>query len=204
MAQLRLKGVYWDDGSQAFWSLNDSGSYVQVGGGSGSTPTLDEVLAAGSTLTENRGIDIANNRFMFSNGNVSINGEPVNAGFNFTVWGDNPSNPLIQTKKDNTNIHVGANIGDGTTSDFYLNAEEGDVGFLIYSQDISKPTRVQITGSGTLEEITYEATNHVFNGRTVGTTNIADDFPDDAAAAVGGIAVGGNYHTSGACKIRLA
>lgn len=33
---------------------------------------------------------------------------------------------------------------------------------------------------------------------------VASNFADDAAAAVGGIAVGGLYHTSGAVKIRLS
>lgn len=31
----------------------------------------------------------------------------------------------------------------------------------------------------------------------------ADDFADDAAAATGGVAVGGLYHTEGVVKIRL-
>jgi hypothetical protein len=34
--------------------------------------------------------------------------------------------------------------------------------------------------------------------------DVADDYADDAAAALGGIAVGQLYHTSGAVKIRLA
>ena len=33
---------------------------------------------------------------------------------------------------------------------------------------------------------------------------IADNFADDSAAATGGIAVGGLYHTNGTVKIRLA
>jgi hypothetical protein len=34
--------------------------------------------------------------------------------------------------------------------------------------------------------------------------DVADDFADDAAAAIGGIGVGELYHTSGAVKLRLA
>lgn len=33
---------------------------------------------------------------------------------------------------------------------------------------------------------------------------VADNFADDSAAATGGIAVGGLYHTNGTVKIRLA
>lgn len=33
--------------------------------------------------------------------------------------------------------------------------------------------------------------------------NVADNFANDAAAATGGIAVGGLYHTAGAVKVRL-
>ncbi|HEY9342630.1 MAG TPA: hypothetical protein VIQ23_13685 [Hanamia sp.] len=33
--------------------------------------------------------------------------------------------------------------------------------------------------------------------------DIADNYADDAAAATGGIAIGGLYHTSGTVKVRL-
>lgn len=33
--------------------------------------------------------------------------------------------------------------------------------------------------------------------------DIADNFADDAAAATGGIAIGGLYHTAGTVKVRL-
>ncbi len=39
---------------------------------------------------------------------------------------------------------------------------------------------------------------------TLAIVDIADDFINDAAAATGGIAVGGLYHTSGVVKIRLS
>ena len=36
------------------------------------------------------------------------------------------------------------------------------------------------------------------------TVKVADNFANDSAAATGGVAVGGLYHTNGVVKIRLA
>lgn len=38
---------------------------------------------------------------------------------------------------------------------------------------------------------------------TAAAVKVADNYADDAAAAAGGIPVGGLYHTAGAVKIRL-
>lgn len=62
-----------------------------------------------------------------------------------------------------------------------------------------KVNRTKTAGSyGTDENII------TFKGKTIGISNLVNqDFADDAAAALGGIEVGDQYHTAGVVKIRL-
>lgn len=59
------------------------------------------------------------------------------------------------------------------------------------------PSDIEITGL--LDSVTA-----AHPSATQGGVAVASNFADDAAAAVGGIPVGGRYHTAGAVKIRLA
>lgn len=87
-------------------------------------------------------------------------------------------------------IELNANVGDG----YY---------FLIASQDgVVNP--VSIKGDGQSSTITHTADTHTFNGKIVSPTVLAANYANDAAAGVGGIPVGGIYHTSGTLKIRLS
>jgi|SaaInl85LU_5_DNA_1037374.scaffolds.fasta_scaffold29838_2 hypothetical protein len=55
--------------------------------------------------------------------------------------------------------------------------------------------------NGTTKQAKVETLVSFTNNNIV---KVADNFADDSAAATGGIAVGGLYHTNGTVKIRLA
>ena len=55
--------------------------------------------------------------------------------------------------------------------------------------------------NGTTKQAKVETLVSFTNNNIV---KVADNFADDSAAATGGIAMGGLYHTNGTVKIRLA
>jgi hypothetical protein len=161
---------------------------ANTGGGSSGTPTLDEVLAEGATLTENRTVILAGNTFNINQGSndfFSVNGEDGNQGFRVQA---------IDPTGDSNGAKIQGFV-DETEATVYLEAAY---------QDGTKDAKINLYANTTSGEIEYTADLHEFTGRSVGTTRVEDNYADDAAAAAGGIEVGGNYHTSGACKIRLA
>ena len=57
------------------------------------------------------------------------------------------------------------------------------------------------TQSDSTKNVKASTLNTYFSNNIV---NIANNFADDTAAATGGIAVGGLYHTAGVVKVRIA
>lgn len=62
---------------------------------------------------------------------------------------------------------------------------------------------VQIIGNPQLNTIGYVAATHTFVGKIINPDIVAKNFADDAAAAIGGVAVGEDYHTDGVKKVRI-
>ncbi len=68
------------------------------------------------------------------------------------------------------------------------------------------PTQILISLNNAGSQYLPLSVNNTFadSAGNIPLVGIADDFLNDAAAAIGGIAVGGLYHTSGVVKIRLS
>ena len=87
----------------------------------------------------------------------------------------------------------------GDTGNLIREIYDGGEGRFTLGGDILNVSWSSVTGTKNRQEPnksgTYAMTNDL--------PQIADNFANDAAAAIGGIAVGGLYHTAGTVKIRL-
>jgi hypothetical protein len=90
----------------------------------------------------------------------------------------------------------------------YMVTTDGEKRVLVKSEnrksfEILITDTVTINGtvfSGTLAQLRQSLEDNIFTPQGL---NTADSYANDTAAGVGGIPVGGLYHTSGAVKIRL-
>ncbi len=123
--------------------------------------------------------------------------------FYLQAGGDSPAN---------ANAGVAANVAGDTLAQLYA----FDVGGSIFINITLGPTYASIVSQGGTYPTSGSApsggyyiplsVNNTFadSAGNIPLVAIADDFLNDAAAATGGIAVGGLYHTSGVVKIRLS
>ncbi len=155
---------------------------------------LDSVLAnGGNSITADAIIDMDGHELGASNA----------SDFYWQAGGDSPAN---------ANAGVAANVAGDTLAQLYafdvggsifINITLGPTYASIVSQGGTYPTSGSAPSGGYYIPVTVNGTPADSAGN-IPLVAIADDFINDAAAATGGIAVGGLYHTSGVVKIRLS
>lgn len=153
----------------------------------GGSQTLDEVLAEGSPLTEDRTVDLDGNKLEFMQGGdqmVTINSS-----------GDNGQFISLAAK--------GGTLGGAAQMQVYSNDVDGYT-FIFVADDGTGGHEVSIIGNAANETIIYTADTHTFDGEIINPDLVEADFVDDVSAAAGGIAVGGLYHNAGAVRVRIA
>lgn len=95
-------------------------------------------------------------------------------------------------------ITVSADNNNDKGADLTAIVSGGDYILNLEAYDSVNETKLSITKtSATIQKDAGTA-------KEIATIRVADNFANDAAAAIGGIRVGEQYHTSGAVKVRLA
>ncbi len=147
---------------------------ANAGGGGGGTGTLQETLDEGSTLDKDNIVEI---------------------GVNYLKFKSTTENYITEVNIREGEVNV--SVTDAVTN-AYSEVLVADT-VTLYKDD----------GAGNSKQLEIEPdavtidTN--FSGKKpIATVAVADDFANDAAAALGGIPVGGCYHTAGVVKIRLS
>lgn len=183
-----------------------------------STQTLQKVLDAGSTATLTQNIEIEGN----FNHTMGVNVTPINwisyvAGStdysNFSKL-DMYSGRIKLSHYGSGNYSGGVEIIDvGTKLTGGYNLGDGDTELMI-GDNTAQSTYFKDSRSGSfksgLEYFADYSSNYTSRSlidKGYGDNllpKIADNFANDAAAAIGGIAVGKLYHTAGTVKLRLS
>jgi hypothetical protein len=92
-------------------------------------------------------------------------------------------------------------LGDNLTVSRFFTLPNKD-GTIALTNDLVTPNLQQVTDEGANTNVQMQ-----INGVDVATVldlpQVADNFADDAAAEIGGIDLGGLYHTNGTVKIRI-
>lgn len=105
---------------------------------------------------------------------------------------------IIQISRENINFYTQST--DGIQQSFIRVRKDGGLRVAEFQSNDAN------TGDETIVRITPVSATINQNGngnKNIVNVAVADNFADDAAAAAGGIPVGGCYHNSGAVRIRL-
>lgn len=157
--------------------------YVDDNAGDGGGSTL---YTGDGALTGNRNVDLADNKLSFQYDGIDLfvlDPTDGNEKFYLTAW--NPtsisySRIVGNTLESSSNLVIQALFNDGEqNSSITLNADEGS------------------------KNIDYSADTHTFNGKIIIPGIVAKNFADDAAAEIGGVEIGEDYHTDGVKKVRI-
>lgn len=109
--------------------------------------------------------------------------------------------------KSKSGVTINGNLDESPET--YLVTTDGEKRVLVKSEnrrfyEILITDTVVINGStfsGTLAQLRQSLEDNIFTPQGL---NTSDSYADDTAAGVGGIPIGGLYHTAGSVKIRLA
>jgi trimeric autotransporter adhesin len=157
---------------------------VAGGGGTGSMKSADAISDGANSANGYRSIAIGSGNQ--ANGSIGVAiGNYTRAGSNSVAIGDN------------ANTSYGAKLR-AVSIGRSANAEED--GVAIGNQATASATAAVALGNGVTAATANTATVNLFQIAGYATMN----YVNDAAAATGGIPLGGVYHTDGALKIRIA
>lgn len=171
-----------------------------IAAGGGGVPGLDDVLAVGQALTEDREIDLAGHTYEYHNGNWY-----VDIGANFLAYIQNGDNNYLGYYSAHSSLIRASYqplVGDINAASVEVTADEQEgmaVLRAIFNQGATEAKIEAIARDG---ETTfgYGADKHTFN--TGGANDILfiinslQNFADNAAALAGGIPNNGLYYTN--------
>src|SRR5438045_1525403 len=182
MAITHLKGAYYDSDTQSIWTLDASGTYVQLSIGGGVT-----IYTGDGSLSGNRTVDL--------NGHQLLIGPDVfPSSTHFFI--DPVANIVEFNAYDPT--------GDGNIAKINISSgpSQPDFTFIAQFNDGEKVAQIQGIANVSGSSLEYTADTHTIHNAIITPELAALDFANDAAAAIGGVAVNQWYHTSGILKIR--
>ena len=162
----------------ASFPVDVTGNILTMTSGSLSGSTLISVL----TYTDQSGSE------QYSNQTNMVYVDPISGDktqFSFFQSFDSTQAQMSFGKQNNDGENVSLNVNDGATG-LRVFSELSDLDAQIFDISNSNSDKVlEVTGSNIASD-----------------TILAHDYADDAAAALGGVPIGGFYHTSGVLKIR--
>lgn len=197
---LQNKQIGWSQESNLLWEVLKQVVALQktistiTGGGGGATGTLQEILNNGNTAVDKPFTlsDSAGN-LIYVGADVVFMSSPF-----YTNYMDATAGFITDCVATSLRMQMADN-------GFSVISASGRSEYRIDGFDIVGDTwksSVRFTPATANRDITFKNESGIV-AYTSDLPQIANDYVNDAAAAIGGIAVGGLYHTAGIVKIRL-